>query len=216
MRLTVSNPPHWHVKLTEGRIHLDFIIALIPAVIFALIMYGMHAARVIVLAMSTAVISEILIRKLFKKPQAFTDGSAFLIGLLFALILPPSVPFWLVIVGAFLCIFIGKELFGGLGSPPLNPVLVGWTILQISWPGHLNINLAAAIYDLKFDFRYPLAMLKTGGIEAISDYSFIDLVLGKQTAGLGASAIILIFIGGVYLLVRRRIHWEIPLSFAVG
>jgi electron transport complex protein RnfD len=216
MRLTVSSPPHWHVKLTEGRVHLDFIIALVPAVIFALYIYGLHATRVIALAISTAVISEILIRKLFRKPQKFTDGSAVLIGLLFALLLPPSVPYWLVIVGVFLCVFIGKELFGGLGSSPLNPVLVGWTILQISWPGYLNINLAAAIYDLGFDFRYPLSMLKAGGIEAISGYSFIDLVLGRQTAGLGASAILLIFIGGVYLLFRRRIPWEIPLCFAGG
>lgn len=216
MRLTVSSPPHWHVKLTEGRIHFDFIIALVPAVIFAVYMYGMHAARVIALAISTAVISEILIRKLFKKAMTFTDGSAFFIGLLFALILPPSVPFWLVIMGAFLCIFIGKELFGGLGSHPLNPVLVGWTIIMISWPGYLNINLAAAIYDLKFDFRYPLTMLKNGGIEAISDYSILDLLFGQQTAGLGVSAIILILIGGVYLLLRRRIAWEIPLSFAGG
>jgi electron transport complex protein RnfD len=216
MKLTVSSPPHWHVKLTEGRIHFDFIIALVPAVIFAVYMYGMHAVRVISLAMATAVISEILIRKLFRKPMTYTDGSAFLIALLFAMILPASVPFWLVIIGTFLCIFIGKELFGGLGSHPLNPVLVGWAIIHISWPAYLNINLAAARYNLGFDFHYPLAMLKNGGVEAISDFSLVDLVLGKQTAGLGASAIILIFIGGIYLLLRKRITWEIPLSFAVG
>jgi electron transport complex protein RnfD len=216
MKLTVSSPPHWHVKLTEGRIHFDFIIALVPAVIFAVYMYGMHAVRVISLAMATAVISEILIRKLFRKPMTYTDGSAFLIALLFAMILPASVPFWLVIIGTFLCIFIGKELFGGLGSHPLNPVLVGWAIIYISWPAYLNINLAAARYNLGFDFHYPLAMLKNGGIEAISDFSLVDLVLGKQTAGLGASAIILIFIGGIYLLLRKRITWEIPLAFAVG
>lgn len=216
MKLTVSSPPHWHVKLTEGRIHFDFIIALVPAVIFAVYTYGMHAVRVIALAMAAAVISEILIRKLFKRPMTYTDGSAFFIGLLFALILPPSVPFWLVIIGVFLCIFIGKELFGGLGSHPLNPVLVGWTIIHISWPAYLNINLAAANYDLGYDFYYPLAMLKKAGIEAISDFSLVDLLLGRQTAGLGASAIILIFIGGIYLLLRKRIAWEIPLSFAVG
>jgi len=216
MKLVVSSPPHWHVKLTESRVHLDFIIALIPAAIFAVFIYGLHSVRVIALAVSAAVISEILIRKLFRKPQTFTDGSAFLIGLLFALLLPPSVPFWLVIVGAFLCIFIGKELFGGLGSHPLNPVLVGWAITQISWPGYFNINLAAANYDLGFDFHYPLTMLKNGGTEAIADISFIDLLLGKQAAGIGAGAILLIFIGGIYLLLRKRITWEIPLSFGVG
>lgn len=216
MKLTVSSSPHRHIKLTEGRIHSDFIIALVPAVIFAVYTYGMHAARVITLAMASAVIWEIVIRKLFKKPMTYTDGSAFLIGLLFAMIVPPSVPFWLVIIGTFLCIFIGKELFGGLGSHPLNPVLVGWTIIYISWPAYLNINLAAANYDLGYDFYYPLAMLKKAGVEAISDFSLVDLLFGKQTAGLGASAILLLFIGGVYLLVRRRIAWEIPLAFALG
>jgi len=216
MKLTVSSPPHRHVKLTEGRIHFDFIIALVPAVIFAVYTYGMHAVRVIALAMAVAVISEILIRKLFRKPMTYTDGSAFFIGLLFAVILPPSVPFWLVIIGTFLCIFIGKELFGGLGSHPLNPVLVGWTIIHISWPAYLNINLAAANYDLGYDFYYPLAMLKKAGIEAVSDFSLVDLLFGRQTAGLGASAIILILIGGIYLLLRKRIAWEIPFSFAVG
>jgi electron transport complex protein RnfD len=216
MKLVVSSPPHWHVKLTESRIHLDFLIALVPAVIFAVSTYGMHAARVIALAISTAVVSEILLRKLFKKSSTFTDGSAFLIGLLFALLLPASVPFWLVMVGAFLCIFIGKELFGGLGSHPLNPVLVGWTIIQISWPAYLNINLATANYNLGYDFHYPLAALKKGGIEAISDINLLDLFLCKQAGGMGAVAIPLILIGGAYLLLRKRIAWEISLSFAVG
>lgn len=216
MKLVVSSSPHWHVRLTESRVHLDFIIALIPAVIFAVLTYGIHAARVIALAIATTVISEMLIRKVFKKPQTITDGSAFLIGLLFALLLPPSVPYWLVIVGGFLCILIGKELFGGLGSHPLNPVLVGWAITQISWPGYLNINLAAANYDLGHNFYYPLAMLKTGGNAAISDLNLLDLLLGKQVGGTGAAAILLILIGGIYLLLRKRIAWEIPLSFAVG
>jgi electron transport complex protein RnfD len=216
MKLTVSSSPHCHVKLTEGRIHSDFIIALIPAVIFGIYTYGTHALRVITLAMATAVISEIIIRKLFRKPLTYTDGSAFFIGLLFAMILPASVPFWLVIIGTFLCIFIGKELFGGLGSHPLNPVLVGWTIIHISWPAYLNINLAMANYNLGYDFYYPLAMLKNAGIDAVSDIRLIDLILGKQTAGLGASAITLILIGGIYLLIRKRIAWEIPLFFAAG
>jgi len=216
MKLVVSSPPHWHVKLTESRIHLDFVLALVPAVILAVFNYGMDAVRVITLAVSAAMISEILIRKLFKKSTTFTDGSAFYIGLLFAMILPASVPYWLVIVGVFLCIFIGKELFGGLGSNPLNPVLVGWAIIKISWPAYLNVNLAAVGYKLDFDFAYPLAVLKKGGISAISDFSFIDLLLGKQSGGMGASAIGLIFIGGIYLLLRKRIPWEIPTAFAVG
>jgi electron transport complex protein RnfD len=216
MKLTVSSPPHWHVKLTEGRIHSDFIIALVPAAIFAVYTYGMHAVRVIALAMASAVIWEIITRKLFGKSMTYTDGSAFYIGLLFAVLLPPEVPFWLVIIGTFLCVFIGKELFGGLGSHPLNPVLVGWAIIHISWPAFLNINMGTANYDLGYDFFYPLAVLKGGGPEAIANIGLGDLLMGKQTGGIGASAILLIVIGGVYLLVRKRISWEVPLSYAAG
>lgn len=216
MRLVVSSSPHWHVKQTESKIHLDFIIALIPAVIFAVFTYGVHAARVIALAVSTTVISEMIIRKLFKKAVTVTDGSAFLIGLLFALLLPPGMPFWVVITGSFLCIFIGKELFGGLGSSPLNPVLVGWAITQISWSRYFDLNMGAVNYDLGFNFHYPLTMLKKGGTEAISGINFLDLLLGKQVGGIGAAAILLLFIGGIYLLLRRRIAWEVPVSFAVG
>lgn len=216
MKLVVSSPPHRHVQLTEGKIHLDFIIALIPAVIFAVFTYGIHAARVIALAVSTAVISEILIRKLFKKELTFTNGSAFLVGLLFALLMPPGVPYWVVITGSFLCIFIGKELFGGLGSNPLNPVLVGWAIVRISWPHYLDLNLGAVNFDLGFDFHFPLTMLKKGGAGAITDFNLFDLLLGKQIGGIGAAAILLLFIGGIYLLLRGRITWEIPASFAAG
>jgi electron transport complex protein RnfD len=216
MKLVVSSPPHRHVQLTEGKIHLDFIIALIPAVIFAVFTYGIHAARVIALAVSTAVISEILIRKLFQKEVTITNGSAFLTGLLFALLLPPSVPYWVVITGSFLCIFIGKELFGGLGSNPLNPVLVGWAITRISWPHHFDLNLGAVNFDLGFDYHFPLVMLKKGGTEAISDFNLMGLLLGKQVGGIGAAAILLLFLGGIYLLLRGRITWEIPASFAAG
>jgi electron transport complex protein RnfD len=216
MKLIVSYPPHWHGKLKVAKLHLNFIIALLPAVIFALYNYGFFAARVITLAVSTAVLSDILIRKLFRKTVTALDGSACLIGLLFALILPATAPYWLVIIGSFLCVFVGKEIFGGLGSNPLNPVLVGWAILKISWPAYLNFNMVMAGFDLDFNFRYPLTILKKGGTEFISDFNLLDLFLGKQVGGLGAAAIFLLVIGGIYLLYSKTITWEIPLFFTLG
>lgn len=216
MKLIVSTPPYWHVKSSVSKIHFNFILALLPAVIFSIFIFGMHSARVVSLAVLTAVVSEILIQKLFKQEDTLTDGSAFLIGLLFAMLLPPSVPYWLVIIGSFLCIFIGKAVFGGLGSNPLHPALVGWAIIKISWPSFLNYNLTMTNYDLNFSFQYPLSVLKNGGTELISNLNLIDLVLGKQVGGIGSTAVLLLFIGGVYLLIRKIISWEIPLSFAAG
>jgi len=216
MKLVVSSSPHWHGKLSVSNIHHHFIVALLPAVFYAIFTYGMHAVRVMTLAVATALIADILIRLAFRKTVTATDGSAFLIGLLFALILPPSVPYWFVIIGAFLCVAIGKEMFGGLGSNPLNPVLVGWAILFISWPGYLNFNLGAANYNLDFPLHYPLSMLKNGGAELISDFNLVDLLFGRQVGGMGAAAVLLLLTGGVFLIIRRIISWKIPFFFALG
>jgi electron transport complex protein RnfD len=216
MKFIVSTPPHCHDKSSVPGIHFNIILALLPAVIFGIFTYGIHALRVYALSISVALISEIIIRKLFKRSDTSIDGSAILIGLLFAMLLPSNVPYWLVIMGSFLCIFIGKEIFGGLGSNPLNPILVGWTITRVSWPEYFNFDLAMVNYDTGFSFRYPLTLLKNGGTEIISDFKPLDLLLGKQVGGIGAAAIGLLFIGGLYLLIRKKISWEIPVSFILG
>jgi electron transport complex protein RnfD len=216
MKLTVSSPPHWHGKLSESKLHMHIILALLPAVIYALFTYKFHAARVIALSVATAVITEYLICRLFKKTATLEDGSAILIGLLYALILPPSIPYWLIVFGAFLAIFIGKQIFGGLGSNPLNPTLVGWAICYISWPAYFNLDLAFVKYSLSFNYRYPLALLKNGGVDQIAEFTPVDLLLGRQVAGIGAAAVLFLIIGGSYLMIRKIIPWEIPAAFAVG
>lgn len=216
MKLVVSSSPFGRVTLTEGRIHLDFIIALIPAILYALYTYGMLGLRVMALSAATALATDILLRKLFKRPPAFTDLSSLLVGILFALVLPPTVPYWLVIAGAFLCISLGKELFGGQGSNPLNPVLVGWAVSWISWPNYFDYNMSAVGLDLPFDYHFPLTMLKKGGTAFIEQFDSAGLLLGQQVGGIGAAAVLLLFIGGVYLLVRRVITWEIPAAYMLG
>jgi len=192
------------------------ILALLPALAFGVYTFGMHAARIVSLAVVTAILSELMIRYLFRKSSTLTDGSAMLIGLMYAMLLPPSVPYWLVIIGVFLSLLIGREIFGGLGSNPLNPVLVGWAITRISWPAYFDLNMAAVNYDLGFNFRYPLAILKKGGVEFVSGFKPLDLLLGKQVGSIGSIAILLLFVGGIFILLRKVISWEIPLTFAGG
>lgn len=216
MKLTVSSPPHWNSNDSIARIHAHLIIALIPALVYGLAVFGFHAARVVSLSVLTAVASEYLIRKLFGKESTTTDGSSVFMGLVFAMLLPPSVPFWLVIIGVFLSVFIGREIFGGLGSTPLNSVLVGWAIIRISWPDYLNLNMASVNYDLGYSIRYPLTVLKKGGPGFVSDFNLLDLILGQQVGGIGTPAVLLILIGGLYLLFKKIIPWEIPVSFSSG
>ncbi len=216
MKLLVSSSPHWHSGSSEFKINRDFIIGLIPAVIHSLFFFGMHAARVISLCIAIAVISEILIRKMFKKKVDPYNGSAVYLGILFAMLLPPTTPYWIVIIGIFLTVFIGREIFGGAGSNPFSPVLVGMAILELSWPSHLNVNLSSVNYNLGFDCHSPLTALKSAGADYTSKFSLFELGLGNQVGGIGSVAILFIIIGGIYLLARKVIRWEIPLFFAVG
>ncbi len=216
MQLVVSSPPHLHCGLTEAKIDRDFFIALLPAIAYAIYIYRWHALGAISLAAAAALASHLVIRKLLKKPVSYSASNALVTGILFALLLPPGVPFQLIIFGAFLCIFAGTEIFGGRGSNPLNPVFVGWAIIEISWPHYFDFNLAAAAYDLGFDYHYPLTLLKKGGTAVISNFSYLDLCLGKQVGGMGAVCLAGLLLGGIYLLLRRVIDIEIPLSFATG
>jgi electron transport complex protein RnfD len=214
--LTVSYKPHRHIGSSVAGIHYNIIAALLPAAILGITLYGMHAARVITLSVSSAMIWEILIQKLFKKPVTVHDGSAALTGLLFALILPASVPFWLIIVGTLMCMLVGKHVFGGLGSNPLNAVLVGWAILRISWGDLININFGMVSYDLAFSIKYPLSVLKKEGAAAIANISNADLLLGRQAGGIGTGAGLLLLLGGLYLILRGIISWKIPLAMLTG
>lgn len=216
MKLIVSSPPHWHSGSSEKKINLDFIIGLIPALIHSLYFFGMHAARVIALCVAVAILSEVILRKIFKNNIGPFNGSAVYLGILFSMLLPPTSPYWIVIFGVFLSVFIGREIFGGIGSNPFSPVLVGMAILELSWPSHLNVNLSSVNYNLGFDFHSPLTALKSAGADYTSKFSLFELGIGHQVGGIGSVAIIFLFIGGIYLLIRKVIRWEIPLYFALG
>ncbi len=216
--LIVSPSPHNHSGARITGTSYNFLIALLPAVIMGVSTYGFDALRVICASIAFAMAFEALIQRLFKKPVTVADGSAAVTGLLLALILPASVPLYIVAVANFAGIVIGKQCFGGLGANPLNPALVGWAVIRITknWAGYLDFDLALVNYDTGFLMQYPLAVLKAEGASALSQFNFTDLFLGHQTGGIGAAAIIWILIGGLYLVVRGVIRWEIPLFFLVG
>jgi len=216
--LIVSPSPHIHSGARITGTSYNFLIALLPAVIMGISAYGFDALRVICASIACAMVFEALIQKLFKKPITIADGSAAVTGLVLALILPASVPLYIVAVANFAGIVIGKQCFGGLGANPLNPALVGWAFIRITkgWAGYLDFDLALVNYDTGFLMQYPLAVLKAEGASALSQFSLSDLFLGKQTGGIGAAAIVWILLGGLYLVVRGVIRWEIPLSFLVG
>ncbi|NOZ20664.1 MAG: RnfABCDGE type electron transport complex subunit D [Planctomycetes bacterium] len=210
----VSYPPHWHCGAGIASVMYGFVLALMPTTLFGVYLYGMDAARVISLAIVSCVVFEALSQLLFRKPTTVTDGSAVLNGLLLGLILPPSAPFWLVIVGAFVCILVGKQVYGGLGSNPFNAVLVGWAALKISWKIRMDIHLA--FVNIAPDAKYPLDVLWQKGATALGQFSMWDLFVGREIGGIGCASDLLLLAGGLFLIARGLISWRIPVSFLVG
>ena len=214
--LVVTAAPHIHDGTSYSRAMYTYIVALIPAAIYAVSVYGMDAARVIAVAIASSMISEYVIQKLFKQPVSIADGNALLMGLLMAFILPPSVPWWLVVAGCFFSILVGKQIFGGKGGNTFHPVLLGWVTLRFSWVDYINYSYGSINYHLNFSVEYPLHILKKVGVSGIAGLKYIDLLLGKQVGGLGSSAVLLILIGGLFLIARGVISWRIPLSYLAG
>ena len=214
--LILSPAPHAHSGERTSWTMYSFVAALVPALAIGIHAYGMDAVRVIAVAVSSAMAFEWAIQKLFRQPVTVVDGSAMLTGLLLAMLLPASTPWWLVLVGTLMAILVGKQVFGGLGGNPFCPALVGWAILRLSWYDHLAMDYALVGYDLDFSVHYPLTVLKGSGPAAASAFHLGDLLLGRQVGGIGAGPVLALLLGGLFLVVRGAVNWRIPLSFIAG
>lgn len=199
--LNISSSPHIRSRLTTGRVMSDVALALMPAAIIGTWHFGLHAFLVIAVSVLTAVVSEYLFDLAVKKPNTIKDGSAVVTGLLLALTLPPAVPLYIPILGSAFAIIFVKCLFGGLGKNFMNPAVTARCFLLISFGSTMTNYAADAVSGAT-----PLAAVKAG--EAVS---FTELFLGTTSGVIGCSALGLL-IGGAYLLLRRGITWEIPVS----
>jgi electron transport complex protein RnfD len=188
----------------------------LPAILLGFSQYGMPAVGVVSLSMATAMLWELAINLLRQRPKTIGDGNAALIGLLFAMLMPATTPWWVIVVGTFVCVVIGKEIYGGIGGNPVNPVLLGFAILMISWRDIFDFDAALLNYDLEFTMGYPLAVLKHFGVSAADSFRTIDLLMGKQSGGIGATFGLGLIAGGIYLIARGIIRWEIALAFLAG
>ncbi len=215
-KLVVSHAPFWHIGSSVAERYYNILFAAIPAAVLGCIRYGMPAVGVVSFSIAFCIIWERLMNLVTRQPATIGDGSAALTGLLLALVLPATVPWWLVIVGTFLAMIVGKHIFGGIGSNPVNIVALTFAILSLSWAGHLDFNEALVNYDFGFPMVYPLSQVKHFGTAAIGSFSYMDLLLGRQIGGIGAPFGLALIVGGVYLILRGFIRWEIVLSFLAG
>lgn len=215
-KLVVSHAPYWHngSRITTRSFHT--ILATLPAVLFGIYQYGMPALGVVALAVSTAVLWELTFNKVTKGRITVGDGNAALLGLVFAMLIPATMPWWAVVTGTFVLIIIGKHIFGGIGSNAFHPVALAIAILMISWKDLFDFNAALVNYDFTFNTEYPLWAAKAFGAEAVAKFSLADLFMGRQIGGIGATFGLGLIVGSIYLMIRGFIRWEIAASFLAG
>jgi electron transport complex protein RnfD len=216
-KLLVSHAPFIHIGSGIPQLNTHIILAAIPAVVLGgIFRFGVSAIAVVCFSISTAMLWEIIINRMTKRSISVGDGNAAMIGLVFAMLLPATAPWWLVLTGTFIAVVIGKQIFGGIGSNPFNPVALSIAILMVSWADFFDFNTMYQHFQFEFSAAYPLTALKNFGVEAVSDVRMSDMLLGRQTGGIGSTFGLGLILGGVYLMLRGYIRWEISLSFLAG
>jgi len=190
MGYTISAPPHIKSSKSFRSINMAKILALIPLSLVSVYFFGMPALGIILASVLAAVLTEYGIQMITKQKVTIKDGHAAMIGLMFALLMPPEAPLWIPVVGAFFAIAIGKHAFGGIGSYIFNPVLVAWVFVRSAWGSYTTFTSIPHMGQLS------------------------DLVL-ENGAGLLVDVSPILLIGGVYLIYKKYIEWRVPLVFAV-
>ncbi len=213
-KLTVSASPHVRSPHTVTGIMLDVIIALIPSLIAAVVIFGYKVLMVTLVCVGSAVLSEYLSRIVMKRHQTIGDLSAVVTGLLLAFNLPVSVPLWIAALGSVIAIVVVKQMFGGIGQNFVNPALASRIILLVSFPSAMA-NWAT---ESKFvtTTATPLATLTSqfNGEETTEALpSLLQMLLGAHGGSLGEVCSVALILGGVYLVVRKVISPAIPLSY---
>lgn len=203
----MGSSPHIRTNETIERVMYDVVIALLPALLVSVYFFGVRALTVTLVAVLSAVASEALCQKLMKKEIDALDGSAIITGILYAFVVPVTLPYPLVILGSVVSIVLGKMVFGGLGHNVFNPALVGRIFIMISYPVAMTKwigvdgNAGATVLDY----------LKKGeGIDGIFNNPYVDMFIGKMGGSLGEVSALAILIGGIYLIIRGQIDWKMP------
>jgi len=196
--------------------------SLLPAMLTGAYYFGPRAVFTVLLCIISALLSEYIYQKGLKKKTTLNDGSSFLTGLLLGINLPPSVPFYIPIIGSFVAIVITKQLFGGLGYNIFNPALIARAFLLVSFPKLMTVWTAPTAAFIGMDALTTaifLGILKEQGqarlIEIFGDklHLYWQLLAGNRAGCIGETSGIALLIGAAFLFFRRYITWHIPLSF---
>ena len=202
--LNVSTNPHAVSKDTTSNLMLDVILALIPATVWGIYQFGIYAGVLVLTSIVTCVVAEYIWQKAMKKPVTVGDYSAILTGLLIGMNLPPEVPIWIPIIGGAFAIIVVKQLYGGIGQNFMNPALAARCFLLIAFAGIMtNFPSLDGVTEAT-----PLALVKAG-----ESVNIADMFFGVTSGTIGETSALLLLAGGIYLLFRKVITWEIPVIY---
>jgi len=206
--LTVSFSPHIRDKITTNKIMLDVIIALVPAFIASIWIFGPRAALVTCVCVVSCVFFEWVYQKAMKKPVTVNDFSACVTGVLLAYNLPVTIPIWQAIFGCAIAIVLVKQLFGGIGKNFANPALTARIVMFLAFSTTMTtwVQMPDAV-----SAATPLMLMARGELESLPP--LWNMIIGTRGGCLGETSSVALLIGGIYLLCRRVITWHVPVTF---
>ncbi len=208
MKLTVASSPHIRGNFRTNRIMLDVVLALLPALVVGILVLGIRALAVTMVSIVCAVGAEWLYAKLTHTRNTVVDGSAVVTGLLLAMTLPASVPYWQAALGSVFAIIFVKSLCGGLGQNIFNPALAARALLMLIFPAGLT-----RYYALGVDAVTAATPLHHMVMPALPEESLLDMFLGNCPGSIGEISALALLIGGGYLVYRKVISLRIPVAY---
>ena len=214
--MLVSPSPHIHANVSTRSLMLDVIIALTPAIVVSVLFYGWSELLILAVSVASCVLLEWAITKyMLKAPSTIGDMSAVVTGLLLAMNLPSTTPWWVVFIGALVSIGVAKMTFGGIGQNPFNPAITGRVFLLISFPTYMTdwtvpqgfIHSSDAVSGATLLGRYA-----EGGVEAVAGTDYLNTLFLNIGGSAGEISTLALLVGFAYLLLRKVIKPWITLS----
>ena len=206
MKLTVASSPHIRGNFRTNRIMMDVVISLIPALIVGVWSFGLRALLVTLICVGGAIAAEVLYAAVTRTRQTVVDGSAMVTGLLLALTLPHTVPYWLAAVGSVFAIIVVKALCGGLGQNIFNPALAARAFMMLIFPVGLTRYLSVDGISAATPLHHMV-------MPALPEESLLDMFLGNCPGSIGEISALALLLGGAYLVKRKVISVRIPVAY---
>ena len=210
-KYVISSSPHLRDNVSTKSIMQDVCLAMLPACVAGVLFFGYKSAIILALSVAAAVLSEWFYCKATHSKSTIGDFSAVVTGMLLAMNLPSTVPYWMPVVGSVIAILLVKMIFGGIGQNFMNPALAARAILALSWASVMNTFAAPAFGNIAgvdaIASATPISGAANGG------FTLMQLFLGNVPGTIGETCKLALLAGAAYLLFKKVITWHIPVAF---